>query len=350
MGDSKALAIGPRPVVSAGAGACMVLALGEFSCVGICIYGLHEAHPNHHLNEVLLADVLHFASELRYPVVIGGDLNDTSSSLSCLAMCEQWKFFRATSDESTTRGRKSHMSSREALDHLLVNAAFRDHGFRASVSYSLWVSDHYPLEATFEASAGARLIYPWPSSCALPKSPNMVLPWNSTPLTYSEWSEAARSWIANSYDVEVPSKTAMHVGAHRPKQSHLGGKFAAIHKAQRGLKTFTLSRNPSLSLLRSLLRKLAALGVEYGPPELLRSKLDDMSLAEQRAEQKNAISAWKKRTMAWNCSSSEAFRFLRNSPPRKSACLDINGTITASPTMMWSCLNQEWQGVDRELE
>ena len=82
------------------------LTSSDMSCVLVSVYGFPRSHTGRHANEILLAELLFWAGGLMFPVLIGGDLNETVSSCSVLSLLQQWQFFsyfpRPTHDKRQT--------------------------------------------------------------------------------------------------------------------------------------------------------------------------------------------------------------------------------------------------------
>ena len=90
------------------------------------MYGFAKSHEQRHTNETFLAQVLHWASGLSQPVLLGGDLNETVLSSSVLSFLDQWRFVRLNSDKSTTKGKVHAHAQGLPIDHAIVNMKMRD--------------------------------------------------------------------------------------------------------------------------------------------------------------------------------------------------------------------------------
>ena len=75
---------------------CARIVLPKTSVIAICIYGYASGHPLHNTNEILIAETLFWASDLKCGVIVAGDFNESLHSCTALALADQWGFFHLT--------------------------------------------------------------------------------------------------------------------------------------------------------------------------------------------------------------------------------------------------------------
>ena len=98
------------------------VAIGTLNLTICVVYGFSKVHPQRHRNEVLCAEVFHWASGLSTPLILGGDFNESRTTATALNLAETWGLFHVSGSLITTRSKKSGLSTTEPLDHILVNA------------------------------------------------------------------------------------------------------------------------------------------------------------------------------------------------------------------------------------
>ena len=188
--------------------------------VVICVvYGFSKSHPEHHLNEILCAELMYWLSGLRQPVLLGGDFDESPRTATALALAPTWGLFHLTGEAPTTRGRSSHLASSEPLDHVFANGHMLDCRVHGAPDPTFWISDHLPLVGSFRAhcSSFQTLHWPKPSDLSGGRIPNPEWVFRGT--TYAEWCSAAEKWISEAFGVAISPKLATRLGATRLRGS-----------------------------------------------------------------------------------------------------------------------------------
>ena len=146
---------------------CVKIVLSQCDIVIIAVYGFPSSHERYADNEALQAQIVHWAAGLSCAVLIAGDMNSSSASSPLLAMPDRFGLWRVTPEVPTTRDKKGHPSRNLALDHILVNSKMMDLSVQGNVRHDVWVSDHFPVCASWVMPDESYPTWCWPQPMKL---------------------------------------------------------------------------------------------------------------------------------------------------------------------------------------
>ena len=199
----------------------------------VSVYGYAEGHAQRQANERLLADTFKYLSSLKVPAVLAGDLNVSIRCSQVLSLHWQYKLWKISDDEPTTKGRHTQESRKLALDHCLCNGAMIDCGIKVQTCRDWRLSDHYPLVGDWLISTDPILIWQWPKKVDL--GDRLCEPrWEGGDTSYAAWCSVAERWIRDAYGVEVKGKNCVSVGIFKPrhvKQDIWYNRLCSIQRA-----------------------------------------------------------------------------------------------------------------------
>ena len=180
--------------------ACEVLVLA--------IYGFPKSHDMYCQNEVMHAQVSSWIAGLNMAMLLAGDYNETTTSAKLLAMPDLVNLWKVSPDTTTTRDKSGQPSKNLAIDHILANSPTLDLQIRCEVRYDLWVTDHYPITASWSIVHDTGMTWMWPRPMKLCHKEHDP-PWPDAVHTLTEWNVASVKWIAKAYSVTPETKVAV---------------------------------------------------------------------------------------------------------------------------------------------
>ena len=321
------------------------ISIGKTSIVACVVYGHAKSHPDRHTNEVLCAEVFHWASGLNKPVLVGGDFNESPASSTTLALSESWDFYLLTEQCTTTLGRSGGSAASEPLDHVFGNALLRDCLQSATVEKSFWISDHYPLVCCLSVPDSGFQISRWPRATSLPPSRVADPHWKGSSTSLAEWTRKAETWLSDAYDVPIPSKSLVTSEPFSPPPLPQDRYYLTL-KAAQGVASHLLERGLSPNGVASLNRKLFSLKLPNGSLEEILKSLQESLGRHLKAKQALAVKEWKGRVQSWGMDSKALFRFIRNEFPPKTICVDSEEGLISHPPKVAEHLSDYWTKIE----
>ena len=328
-------------------GRCVAAQFLSKSWTMVCcvVYGFSKVHPQRHQNEILAAEVFHWAAGLTLPVLIGGDFNESLKSSTALSLAESWGLFQISGSMPTTLNKAHRLASTDAIDHVFVNARMRDCSISAAVDTARWVSDHYPIVGSIALPSPSVQVMHWPSPVTLPPEKACHPEWRFVGKTFAEWSNCAERWLAAAFLVTIPSKSSVSSEPLSVGQMRVDKQYRALLALQ-GLIKHIEERGSCPHLLHVLKKKLFAVGVELGDLSVARESVHHLMNEILNKRQAEAIKDWKGRVMGWNLSSKDLYRYIRNLPPAKPACIMSDQGPTSDPCRMARTLDDFWTVIE----
>ena len=227
------------------------------------------------------------------------------------------KLWRISGDESTMHSKQGGSSNKLALDHLFINDASLDYGIEACVTKDVWLSDLYPLQATWQI--------PKVSAC-LELAQTDVLQrrsqreWNFHATTYIQWAENAVHWLAESFQQTPQSKTRVTADQPHKKVIYVDHTYTRLRSAQKETHKLQTRQHETPSHL--LRRRMRALMLACPDTVSLARHVLDRALNDYLDFVKNtATKTWKSRVKGWGVQSANLYRFLKNPEPAKALVL-----------------------------
>ena len=209
------------------------IVLGSFSMLLVSVYGYPHSHPRCRDNDALLRQVFTWIAEQTLPVLMGGDLNVSIGTSEPLSLVHRLGLWRITDDMPTTMAKSTGRPTGPPIDHIVCNAKMLDLQIKAKVSYSIPMSDHFPILADFHVRHDNKpLVWVWPKPMRCDEVKNPELQWEEWATTYTEWAEMAATWLAKACDTTRISKN--RVTSLQKSQHHVDvdPRYALYLKAQ----------------------------------------------------------------------------------------------------------------------
>ena len=113
-------------------------------------------------NEVMHAQVATWIAGLNMAVLLAGDYNEISVTSRLLAMPDLVNLWRISAESITARDKNGQPSKKLAIDHILANSLALDLQLKSDVRYDLWVTDHYPVTASWSIEHDTDISWVWP--------------------------------------------------------------------------------------------------------------------------------------------------------------------------------------------
>ena len=316
----------------------------------LCAICISCLHPRHGENEEMFAQVYAWAMSLRCPVLIGGDMNETTKTSAFLSLSDSAGLFRISPNLPTTRRRQGGMSANLALDPILVTHPILDRCVRSWVDHEKWISDHYAIMARWRINSDIVTAWRWPKPMKL-ENPTDELPWwdQEVPNTYEEWTRKATKWLSRAYNVPAESKTSLVCDVPKAASKSTCLTYSLILKVQNILASVRAngegSRADALRRINQRFRLLEVRQVEsmedaeVAADHVLKMYLDHA--------QEKALATWKSKVLTWNAQSGDAYKYLKNVSPAK-ACVMLtpDGECVSSPQRLGALLSEYWQTVE----
>ena len=309
----------------------------------VCAYCYPENHPMRTANEALIVDIFRWTSKLTQPVVVCGDFNSSISSSAVLTLSHVWGMHRVGNDLPTTRNKNKGPSKGQAIDHIFDNRYMADCAFDAEVTHDRYLSDHFPIDATFVLR---KAVYSVTKPMKLPPHPVTKPEWRMARENYVTWCDKAVKWVSTAFDVPPESKLIVHIVPHKFCHVQPEGTYQTILAAQRSLAHIRRCAQTTQEQHKSLSRKLMALGVKSQTIDQIEEAISDMLKAHLDDAQKIAVADWKSKVKAWDIQQKDLFKFLRNRPPVKTCALLLPSGAVSHPSALAAAFHSYWGKID----
>ena len=290
----------------------------------VCVYGIPVGHPQKQANDLLVSDVLAWTQTLNMPLLLAGDINETPYSIPTMTALHVWGFFRLNTSEPTTKGRNSRVSKGFALDHVICNSRMLDFCPTARLACDKALSDHFPLDGSFQIPALDFGVQHWPAPMDLSWGQVLNPPWTGSSTTLAAWNERAVSWLSLAFLVPRVPKNLSYVSPFVVPTAKCDQHARAIQAAKKALDHVRTCRKPSAPQIRALKRKLLALNINDLSWDRADEELDRLTKDAIETSFSHAIKKWRDRTRFWTIQSKELFAFLKNNPPEKAAAMETS--------------------------